>query len=49
MIGSYSYNEQYFGPSNARAVLRSTTAGDPDPNNNNVTFTDLTYESAIRV
>ena len=45
VIGSYSYNEQYFGPSNARAVLRSTTAGDPDPNNNNVTFTDLTYDA----
>jgi len=45
VIGSYTYNEQYFGPSNARAVLRSTTAGDPDPNNNNVTFTDLTYDA----
>lgn len=45
VIGSYAYNEQYFGPSNARAVLRSTTAGDPDPNNNNVTFTDLTYDA----
>jgi hypothetical protein len=45
VIGSYSYHEQYFGPSNARAVLRSTTAGDPDPNNNNVTFTDLTYDA----
>jgi hypothetical protein len=45
VVGSYTYNEQYFGPSNARAVLRSTTAGDPDPNNNNVTFTDLTYDA----
>jgi hypothetical protein len=26
-------------------VLRSTTAGDPDPNNNNITFTDLTYDA----
>jgi len=45
VIGSYSYNEAYFGPSNARGVLRSTTAGDPDPNNNNVTFTDLTFDA----
>ncbi len=45
VIGSYSYNEAYTGPSNARGVLRSTTAGDPDPNNNNVTFTDLTFDA----
>ena len=45
LLGSYTYREQYFGPSNARAVLRSTTAGDPDPDNNNVTFTDLTYDA----
>ena len=45
VLGSYTYGEQYLGPSNARAVLRSTTAGDPDPNNNNVTFTDLTYDA----
>ena len=45
VIGSYSYDEAYFGPSNARAVLRSTTAGEPDPHNNNVTFTDLTFDA----
>jgi hypothetical protein len=45
VIGSYTYGEQYFGLSNARGVLRSTTAGDPDPNNNNVTFADLTYDA----
>ncbi|MDP9045380.1 MAG: exo-alpha-sialidase [Pseudomonadota bacterium] len=45
VIGSYSYGEAYSGPSNARAVLRSTTAGDPDPANNNVTFTDLTFDA----
>ena len=43
VIGSYSYNEAY-RLSNARAVLRSTTAGEPDPANNNVTFTDLTFD-----
>jgi len=45
VIGSYTYGEAYRGPSNTRAVLRSTTAGDPDPNNNNVTFTDLTFDA----
>jgi hypothetical protein len=45
VIGSYTYGEAYFGPSNTRSVLRSTTAGDPDPNNNNVTFTDLTFDA----
>src|SRR5439155_530316 len=31
--------------SNGRAVLYSTTAGDPDPAANNRTFTDLTYDA----
>jgi hypothetical protein len=31
--------------SNGRAVLYSTTAGDPDPSANNRTFTDLTYDN----
>jgi hypothetical protein len=31
--------------SNGRAVLYSTTAGDPDPDDNNRTFTDLTYDN----
>ena len=44
VIGSYSYNEAYT-LSNARGVLRSTTAGEPDPNNNNVTFTDMTFDA----
>ena len=44
VLGSYNYGETYFGISNARAVLRSTTAGEPDPRNNNVTFTDLTFD-----
>ena len=43
VIGSYEYGEAY-GLSNARAVLRSTTAGEPDASNNNVTFTDLTFD-----
>ncbi len=43
VIGSYEYGEAY-GLSNARAVLRSTTAGEPDAGNNNVTFTDLTFD-----
>jgi hypothetical protein len=33
------------GISNGRAVLYSTTAGDPDPLHNNRTFTDLTYDN----
>lgn len=45
VLGSYGYGEAYFGPSNARAVLRSTTAGEPDPRNNNVTFTDMTFDA----
>src|SRR5207302_2408945 len=44
VIGSYNYDEAY-GLSNARGVLRSTTAGEPDPKNNNVTFTDLTFDA----
>jgi hypothetical protein len=44
VIGSYTYGEAY-SLSNARGVLRSTTAGEPDPNNNNVTFTDLTFDA----
>lgn len=44
VIGSYTYGEAGFR-SNARAVLRSTTAGDPDPANGDRTFTDLTYDS----
>ncbi|MFL5429607.1 MAG: hypothetical protein ACJ79M_08295 [Myxococcales bacterium] len=44
LIGSYNYDEAY-GLSNARGVLRSTTAGEPDPRNNNVTFTDLTFDA----
>ena len=43
VIGSYNYDEAY-GLSNARGVLRSTTAGEPDPDNNLVTFTDLTFD-----
>lgn len=41
--GSYAYGE-LGGRSNGRAVVRSTTAGNPDPNNNNRTFTDLTWD-----
>ena len=33
------------GRSNGRAVLYSTTAGDPDGANNSRTFTDLTYDN----
>ena len=43
VLGSYSYGEVY-GLTNGRAVLRSTTAGEPDPANNNVTFTDMTFD-----
>lgn len=45
VIGCYSYGETYYGVSNGRGVLRSTTAGDPDVNNNNRTFTDLTFDA----
>ena len=44
VLGSYSYREVYT-LSNGRAVLRSLTAGEPDPKNNNVTFTDLTFDA----
>lgn len=54
VIGSYSYGELPentkgvgFGNnrSNGRAVLYSTTAGDPDPSANSRTFTDLTNDA----
>ena len=45
VLGSYLYREQLGsggnGLSNGRAVLRSTTAGAPDPDHNNRTFTDM--------
>jgi hypothetical protein len=44
VIGSYLYGEAGFR-SNARAVLRSTTAGEPDPAHNNRTFTDMTWDA----
>ena len=44
VIGSFGYGEAG-GLSNSRSVLRSTTAGDPDPANNNRTFTDLTFDA----
>ena len=44
VIGSYAYGE-LGGRSNARAVLRSTTAGEPDPAHNNRTFTDMTWDA----
>ncbi len=43
VIGSYLYNEAG-RTSNARAVLRSTTAGEPDANG--VTFTDQTRDAS---
>jgi hypothetical protein len=44
VIGCFQYGEA--GTlSNARGVLRSVTAGDPDPKNNNRTFTDLTFDA----
>jgi hypothetical protein len=54
VIGSYQYGEIACntkgvgcgnGRSNGRAVLYSTTAGDPDPAHSNRTFTDLTNDS----
>jgi hypothetical protein len=49
VLGSYRYPEQLgsggSGLSNGRAVLRSTTAGEPDEDNNNRTFTDLTADA----
>src|SRR5258705_13945609 len=44
VIGSYTYGE-LGGRSNARAVLRSTTAGGPDPAHNDRTFTDMTLDA----
>jgi len=44
VLGSFVYGEAG-GLSNARGVLRSTTAGDPDPTNNYRTFTDLTFDA----
>ena len=44
VVGSYTYGE-LGGRSNARAVLRSTTAGEPDPANGNRTFTDVTWDA----
>jgi hypothetical protein len=50
VVGSYVYREQLgsggSGLSNGRAVLRSTTAGDPDPEHNDRTFTDLTADAS---
>jgi len=42
VLGSFQYGE-YGRVSNARGVLLSTTAGDPDPGHNNRTFTDVTW------
>jgi hypothetical protein len=44
VLGSFVYGELR-RLSNARGVLRSTTAGDPDSANNNRTFTDLTVDA----
>jgi hypothetical protein len=53
IIGSFEYPElltgqvfqQGSGISNARAVLFSNAAGDPDPAHNNRTFTDMTLDA----
>jgi len=42
VLGSFQYGE-YWRVSNARGVLLSTTAGEPDPAHNNRTFTDVTW------
>jgi hypothetical protein len=42
VLGLFKYSEVY-ALSNARGVLRSTTAGEPDPSG--VTFTDLTFDA----
>src|SRR5258708_40217487 len=47
VIGSFVYGETG-SLSNARGVLRSTTAVDPDPATNNRTFTDLTFDATSR-
>jgi hypothetical protein len=44
VLGCFQYSEAGI-LSNARGVLRSTTAGDPDPRNNNRTFTDFTFDA----
>ncbi|TMA26073.1 MAG: exo-alpha-sialidase [Deltaproteobacteria bacterium] len=44
VLGSFQYNES-FTFTNARAVLRSLTAGEPDPGHNNRTFTDQTFDA----
>jgi hypothetical protein len=46
VIGSYTYGE-LGGRSNARAVLRSTTAGEPDAAHGDRTFTDMTMDAAF--
>jgi hypothetical protein len=50
VLGSYLYPEQLgsggSGLSNGRAVLRSTTAGEPDEDHNNRTFTDMIADAA---
>ena len=54
VIGSFQYGELPCltkgvgcgnNRSNGRGVLYSDTAGDPDPSNNDRTFTDLTYDA----
>lgn len=45
--GSYQYGE-YWRTSNSRSVLLSTTAGDPDPANNDRTFTDVSWSANPR-
>ncbi|MFZ3262508.1 MAG: hypothetical protein WA172_00780 [Terriglobales bacterium] len=44
VLGCFLYGEAG-GLSNARGVLRSTTAGEPDPANHDRTFTDLTFDA----
>jgi hypothetical protein len=44
VLGSYQYGEYGFR-SNSRSILRSTTAGEPDPAHNNRTFTDLSWDA----
>jgi hypothetical protein len=43
-LGSFEYGE-LGRVSNSRGVVRSTTAGDPDPANNNRTFTDVSVDA----
>jgi hypothetical protein len=43
LIGSYNYAELQ-GPSNARGILLSLTAADPDPSCKGCTFSDLTFD-----